>query len=323
MIKRIGLFLCVNFVVLITIGIVVRLLGIDQWLTQEGIDYRQLLAFSAVLGFTGSFISLLMSKTLAKMSVGAQVITEPKTEEERWLLKTVGDLADAARVKMPEVAVYSGSANAFATGAFKDDALLAVSTGLLQSMTRPQVRAVLAHEMSHVKNGDMVTMTLIQGILNTFVFFFARVVAFFLNSSKDDNNHRRRSSGIGYYFTVQIFEILFGILASIVAFAFSRHREYKADAGAAELLGGPEDMIDALKVLGVTKTEPLPSEMKAFGIVDIPSFSELFSTHPSLQNRIKVLSQSQPPLDSTKKKKTSSGGGVFGAVSSDRSTPWS
>lgn len=321
MIKRIGLFLCVNFVVLITIGLLVRLFGVDQWLTREGIDYNQLLVFSAILGFTGSFISLMMSKTLAKMSVGARVITEPKTEEERWLVKTVGDLADAARVRMPEVAIYSGTANAFATGAFKDDALVAVSTGLLRSMTRPQVRAVLAHEMSHVKNGDMVTMTLIQGVLNTFVFFFARVAAFFLNSSKNNDTHRRRSGGIGYYFTVQIFEILFGILASIIAFAFSRHREYKADAGAADLLGGPQDMIEALKALGASKTEPLPSEMKAFGIVDMPSFSELFSTHPSLQNRIKALSKNLPPIDSGKKKQPSSGG-VFGSVSSDRSTPW-
>ena len=236
MFKRVGLFLCINFAVILTIGFLVRLFGVDQWLTREGIDYNQLLAFSAIVGFTGSFISLMMSKSLAKMSVGARVIVEPRTEEERWLVQTVAELANGACVKMPEVAVYSGSANAFATGAFKDDALVAVSTGLMLSMTRPQVRAVLAHEMSHVKNGDMVTMTLIQGVLNTFVFFFARVAAFFLNSSKNNDTHRRRSGGIGYYFTVQIFEILFGILASIVAFAFSRHREYKADAGAADFL---------------------------------------------------------------------------------------
>ena len=321
MFKRIGLFLCINFVVILTIGFLVRLFGVDQWMTREGLDYDQLLAFSAIIGFTGSFISLLMSKSLAKMSVGARVIAEPRTEEERWLVKTVSELADGARVGMPEVAVYSGSANAFATGAFKDDALVAVSTGLLNSMTRPQIRAVLAHEMSHVKNGDMVTMTLVQGVLNTFVFFFARVAAFFLNSAKDGDDRRRRSNGIGYYFTVQIFEILFGILASVVAFAFSRHREYRADAGAAELLGSPQDMIDALQALGGKKVQPLPSEMKAFGIVDIPSsFSELFSTHPSLENRIKALSRDLP-VSGAVKRKTSKG--LFGAVSSDdNKTPW-
>lgn len=318
MIKRIGLFLCVNFVVLLTICFLIRLSGADQWLTKEGIDYDQLLIFSAIVGFTGSFVSLMMSKTLAKMSVGARVISQPRSEEEAWLVKTVSDLAVSAHVKMPEIAVYSGSANAFATGAFKDDALVAVSTGLLQSMTRSQIRAVLAHEMSHVKNGDMVTMTLIQGILNTFVFFFARIAAFFLNSSKNSEG-RRRSSGAGYYFTVQIFELLFGILASVVAFAFSRHREYKADAGAAELLGGPEDMIGALKALGGTDVRPLPAEMKAFGIVDLPSsFSELFSTHPSLQNRIKALSAISDHIV----KKKPNGAGLFGSVSSDRKTPW-
>ena len=323
MIKRISLFLCINFAVLITIGFLVRLFGVDRWMTEEGIDYNQLLAFSAILGFTGSFISLMMSKSLAKMSVNAQVISEPRTEEERWLVKTVGDLADRAHVKMPEVAIYSGTANAFATGAFRDDALVAVSTGLMRSMTRAQVRAVLAHEMSHVKNGDMVTMTLIQGVLNTFVFFFARIAAVFLNSSKNGEDHRRRPNGMGYYFTVQICELLFGILASIIAFSFSRHREYKADAGASELLGGPKDMIEALQALGMQKVQPLPSEMKAFGIVDIPSsFAELFSTHPSLQNRIKALSEGLPP-SGTVQKKPSSTGGVFGAVSSDDAKkPW-
>ena len=322
MFKRIGLFLCVNFVVLITIGVLVRLFGADQWLSREGINYEQLLFFSAILGFTGSFISLMMSKTLAKLSVGARVISSPETEEERWLMKTVAELSDAARVKMPEVAVYSGSANAFATGAFKDDALVAVSTGLMQSMTRPQIRAVLAHELSHVKNGDMVTMTLVQGVLNTFVFFFARVVATLLHSSKNSDGNRRRSNGMGYYFTIQIFEILFGILASIIAFSFSRHREYKADAGAAELLGNPQDMIDALRALGTTDVKPLPSEMKAFGIVDIPSsFSELFSTHPSLQNRIKALSGNTATQKTVVRKKSRTGG-VFGSVSSDKKTPW-
>ena len=316
MIKRIGLFLCINFVVLMTIGFLVRLFGVDRWMMQEGIDYVQLLSFSAVLGFTGSFISLLMSKTMAKMFVGARVIERPKTEQEQWLVETVEELSKKARVKMPEIAVYSGSANAFATGAFKDDALVAVSTGLLQSMTRPQIRAVLAHEMSHVKNGDMVTMTLVQGVLNTFVFFFARVLAFLLHSSNNDEHRQRRAGGVGYYFTVRIFEMLFGILGSIVACAFSRHREYKADAGAAELLGDAKDMIDALKALGTADMRPLPAEMKAFGIVDMPSFAELFSTHPSLRNRIKALSKQ------TFQHEKQGTGGVFSAVSSGRKTPW-
>ena len=250
------------------------------------------------------------------MLVDACVIRQPQTEQEKWLIETIEELSEKARVKMPEVAVYKGSANAFATGAFRDDALVAVSTGLLQSMTRPQIRAVLAHEMSHVKNGDMVTMTLVQGVLNTFVFFFARVLAFLLHSSSGDEHRQRRAGGAGYYFTVRIFEILFGILGSIVACAFSRHREYKADTGAAELLGDTKDMIDALKALGATDMRPLPAEMKAFGIVDMPSFVELFSTHPSLQNRIKALSKQAASFGNRKT------GGVFSAVSSGRKTPW-
>lgn len=316
--KRIFLFLCINIAVLLTIGLLTSLFGIDRWLAQEGINYGQLLIFSAIVGFSGSFISLMMSKTIAKMMVNARTIIDPRTEEERWLVKTVSELAASSRVRMPEVAVYSGSANAFATGAFKNDALVAVSSGLLQSMTRPQVRAVLAHEMSHVRNGDMVTMTLIQGVLNTFVFFFARTVAAVLHSSGNENGRRRHSGGMGYYFTVRIFEFLFGILASIVAFSFSRHREYRADAGAAELLGGPADMIEALRALGNGKMQPLPSEMKAFGIVDLPSASELFSTHPSLENRIKALQSMNGNFSGTVVRGKSKTGGVFGQISSDR-----
>lgn len=326
MFKRFGLFLCINFVVILTIGVLVRLFGVDRWLTSEGIDYTSLLGFSAVLGFAGSFISLMMSKTIAKMSMGAEVITSPRSQEEAWLLETVRGLADRAGVKMPEVAVYRGSPNAFATGAFKDEALVAVSTGLMQTMTRPQIKAVLAHEMSHVKNGDMVTMTLLQGVLNTFVFFFARVIALFLNSSKDSDGNRHRSGGIGYYFTIQIFEVLFGILASIVACAFSRHREYRADAGAAELLGRPDDMIEALKALGRTDVQPLPAEMKAFGIVDLPSFAELFSTHPPLSARIKALAGNSGGIYGTgigTKKEPKRSGGLFGSLERSDRTPWS
>lgn len=319
MLKRIGLFLCVNFAVLITISFLLSVSGADRWLTGRGIDYAQLLVFSAIFGFAGSFISLMMSKSVAKMSVGAETITNPKTQDEVWLIQTVRELSEAAGVKMPEVAVYSGSANAFATGAFRDEALIAVSTGLMRSMTRAQTRAVLAHEMSHVKNGDMVTMALVQGVLNTFVFFFARIAVVFLNSSRN-GGERRRSAGAGYYFTVRIFELVFGVLAGIIACAFSRRREYRADSGAAELLGDPRDMIEALKALWATDVKPLPSEMKAFGIIDIPSFGELFSTHPPLSARIKALSGGNTPLNPLKKKPNPSGG-LFGSVSSKRS-PW-
>lgn len=315
MLKRVALFLVINFVVLLTIGVVVRLFGVDRWMTAEGVDYQSMLAFCAIWGFGGAVVSLLMSKSIAKMSVGAQVIRTPANKTEAWLVETVRELADKAGVAMPEVAIYKGSPNAFATGAFKNDALVAVSTGLLQSMTPPQVRAVLAHEMSHVRNGDMVTMTLLQGVLNTFVFFLARVLTIFLNNQRDEDGRRR--GGMGSYFLIQIFEVIFGILASIVACAFSRHREYRADAGAAELTNA-EDMISALKALGQGEVKPLPSEMRAFGVVDLPSFAELFSTHPGLDDRIKALGGIK---SDGMKKATRKTGGLFASIDDD-STPW-
>ncbi len=314
MLKRVALFLLINFVVLLTIGFVARLFGVDRWMTAEGVDYQSMLAFCAVWGFGGSVISLLMSKSIAGMSVGARVIRTPANKTEAWLIETVGELAGKAGVRMPEVAIYKGSPNAFATGAFKNDALVAVSTGLLQSMTPRQVRAVLAHEMSHVKNGDMVTMTLLQGVLNTFVFFLARLLTIFLANQRDDDGRRR--GGAGSYFMIQIFEFLFGILASIVACAFSRHREYRADAGAAELAGA-EDMISALKALGQGEVKPLPAEMRAFGVVDLPSFAELFATHPTLDDRIKALGGMNGGIKQTARKT----GGLFASVDDD-STPW-
>ncbi len=309
MLKRIGLFLGINFAVLMTIGVVTKLLGIDRYLTENGVNYTQLLIFSALFGFAGSFISLMMSKSIAKISTGAAVISKPRTSEEAWLVSVVQELAQKAGVRMPEVAIYRGTANAFATGAFRDESLVAVSTGLLETMTRPQIRAVLAHEMSHVKNGDMVTMTLLQGVLNTFVFFFARVIAIFLHNRGESRDDRRQGIGFGYYITVQVCEVLFGILASIVACGFSRHREYRADAGAAELLGSPEDMIRALQALGGVEKAPLPSEMKAFGIVDLPSLTELFSTHPPLEDRIRALA-----ADAGKGRPRKRTGGLFGTI---------
>lgn len=308
MLKRVGLFLTMNFIVLMTVSIIVKLLGVDRYLTENGVNYTQLLAFSAVFGFAGSFISLLMSKSIAKMSTGAVVISSPQNSEEAWLLSTVEDLSEKAEIKMPEVAIYKGTANAFATGAFRDDSLVAVSTGLMQAMTHDEVRAVLAHEISHVRNGDMVTMTLLQGILNTFVFFFARVIALFLQNRGNNNRDSQRRMGMGYYLTVQICEVLFGLLASIIACAFSRHREYRADAGAADLTGNPEDMVKALQRLGNLSKQPLPDEMKAFGIVDVPSFAALFATHPPLSERIKALETAKP------KSGQKPSGGLFGSV---------
>lgn len=303
MIRRVFWFIVTNLLVLLTIGFLLKIFGIDAYLTQNGVDYGVLLAFSAVFGLTGSLISLFLSKSMAKMTTGAKVIRAPQTQEEAWLLNTVDILAQKAGIATPEVAIYKGSANAFATGATRNNALVAVSTGLMQSMTKPQIEAVLAHEMSHVVNGDMVTMTLLQGVLNTFVFFFARVCALLLQNRNNDGKSRR--VGISYYMTTQLFELIFGILASLAACAFSRKREFRADAGAASLLGSPDKMIEALKVLGGTDVAPLPAEFKSFGIVDAPSFAELFATHPSISRRIKALGAANG------KRRKASGGGLF------------
>ena len=287
--KRILLFLLTNFAIIIVISLIVNLLGVNRYLTQEGINYQALLIFSAVIGFTGSIISLLLSKTIAKFSVGARVIKEPRNEEEAWLVNTVSSLASRAGVSMPEVAIYSGAPNAFATGPSKSNSLVAVSDELLASMDRNQIEAVLAHEMSHVSNGDMVTLTLIQGVVNTFVIFLAKVAAFFVDSalSKRDSDSRRSGSAV-YYLCDFIFQILFGILASMIVCAFSRKREYRADYGAAKLMGNNRYMIDALKTLGGLNTQPLPKSLAASGISG-GKMVALFATHPSIENRIEAL----------------------------------
>lgn len=287
MIKRFFLFILINFFVLLTIGFLIKLFGVDGYMYENGINYVHLFTFSVIAGFTGSFISLMLSKTIAKASTGAKVITTPYREDEVEILRTVKELADRAGVAMPEVAIYEGAPNAFATGPSKNNSLVAVSTGLLQNMPPEQIKAVLAHEMSHVVNGDMVTMTLLQGVLNTFVFFFARVIALFLQKRGNDN---RKNIGLSYYFIVQAFEIVFGILASLVACAFSRHREFRADAGAVQLTGNPNAMIEALRTLSTINGKPLPSEIKAFGINGMPSFLALFSTHPPIKDRVRALS---------------------------------
>jgi heat shock protein HtpX len=286
--KRIFLLIATNVAVMVVLSIVASVLGVDRYLTAQGLNLGSLLVLSAIFGFGGAFISLLMSKTMAKMSTGAQVIETPRNSTEYWLLETVGRQAKAAGLAMPEVAVYEGEPNAFATGASKNNSLVAVSTGLLQSMTKDEAEAVLAHEVSHIANGDMVTMTLIQGVMNTFVYFLSRVVGFMIDS------FMRRGSdssgpGIGYSISVVVLDILFGVLAGIIVAWFSRQREFRADAGSAKLEGGPGKMIAALRRLGGLHPEPLPSNLATSGIAGKSAVMALFATHPSIEDRIAAL----------------------------------
>ena len=291
--KRIVLFLLTNLAVLVVLSIVLRLFGLDRVAYQAtGLDYGSLLAFSAVVGFTGSIISLLLSKTMAKWSTGAQVIDQPRDQVEAWLFETVRRLSDKAGIRMPEIAMYDGPPNAFATGAFKNSALVAVSTGLLQTMSKEEVEAVLGHELAHVANGDMVTLTLIQGVVNTFVIFLARVVG----SIVDRTVFRtERGTGPGYFVTVIVCEIVFGILASMIVAWFSRWREFRADRGSATLLGTPMPMIAALRRLQATTegNAPLPEAVKSFGITNKSGVMALFSTHPPFEARIAALQSSR------------------------------
>ncbi|MBU4526709.1 MAG: protease HtpX [Desulfomicrobium sp.] len=285
--KRVVLFLLTNIAVMLVLSISARILGVDRFLTSNGLNMGMLLAFSALIGFGGSFISLMMSKTMAKWSTGAKVIEQPGNQEEAWLVETVRRLAAKAGLPMPEVAIYEGAPNAFATGPSKSKSLVAVSTGLLQSMNRKQVEAVLAHEVAHIENGDMVTLTLIQGVVNTFVIFLARVVAYAVDSFLR-KGEESSGPGIGYWVSSIVFEILFGVLASIVVFYFSRQREYRADAGAAALMGDRRPMIDALHALGNLQAGQLPKEMAASGIAG-GGMMALFSSHPPLESRIAAL----------------------------------
>jgi heat shock protein HtpX len=287
--KRVFLFLATNLAVVLVMSIVLSLLGVNRYLTASGLNLGMLMVYSLVAGFTGAIFSLLISKPMAKWSTGAQTIDAPQSSTELWLLDTVKKLADRAGIAMPEVAVYEGEPNAFATGAFKNSALVAVSTGLLQNMTRDEVEAVLGHEISHVANGDMVTLTLIQGVVNTFVIFLARVVGYLIDRTVLRNNDDR-GPGIGYVVTVFVCEILFGILASIIVAWFSRRREFRADAGSASLLG-PQPMVKALARLGgMSQPESMPETFRAFGINGPRSgFSALFATHPPIEERIAAL----------------------------------
>ncbi|MBK9955413.1 MAG: protease HtpX [Rhodocyclaceae bacterium] len=289
--KRIFLLIVTNMAVMVVLSIAASVLGVNRYLAANGINYGQLLGFAAIMGFGGAFISLLMSKTMAKFSTGAQVITTPGNSTEYWLMETVGRQAKAAGIGMPEVAIYEGEPNAFATGASKNNSLVAVSTGLLQSMSKDEAEAVLAHELSHVANGDMVTMSLIQGVMNTFVFFLSRVVGFMIDSFLRRGDDRS-GPGIGYSISVVVLDILFGVLAGIIVAWFSRQREFRADAGSAKLEGGPRKMISALQRLGGLHPEPLPSNMASLGIAGKGGVMSLFATHPSIEERIAAL-QSQ------------------------------
>lgn len=282
--KRIFLFLATNLAVMLVLSTVISVFGLN---TRYGIDYVSLMVFSLVVGFTGSIISLLMSKTMAKWSMGLTMITEPRTADEAWIVQTVQRLANRANIGMPEVGIYEGEPNAFATGAFKNSALVAVSTGLLASMTRDEVEAVLGHEVAHIANGDMVTLTLVQGVLNTFVVFISRVVGFMIDSFLTrDNEHR---STLGYYVARFVMEMCLGILASMIVAWFSRQREFRADAGAAELMGQRQPMINALRRLGGVSAGELPANMRAMGITG--SIGKLFASHPPIEQRIARLQQ--------------------------------
>jgi len=284
--KRILLLVVTNLAVMVVLSIVASVLGVDQWLAQDGLNLTSLLIFSAIFGFGGAFISLLLSKTIAKMSVGAQVIDGSEGTHQYWLVQTVHKLADAAQIGRPEVAVYDGPPNAFATGAFRDSALVAVSTGLVEGMSKEEVEAVLGHEVSHISNGDMVTLTLIQGVLNTFVFFLSRVVGFVVDKAVF---RTERGIGPGFYITMIVCQIVFGIIASAIVAWFSRQREFRADRGSANLLGSPQPMIAALARLGGVQTGGLPDSVKAFGISSESRLAQMFATHPPIQVRIAAL----------------------------------
>ena len=284
--KRIVLFLVTNFAVMLVLSVVLNVLGVDRFLTANGLNVGMLLVFSLVVGFGGSIISLLISKPMAKWSTGAKVINGSEGPEERWLVNTVTKLAAKAGIGMPEVACYEGEPNAFATGAFKNSALVAVSTGLLQAMSKEEVEAVLGHEIAHVANGDMITLTLVQGVVNTFVAFFARIVGYLVDKLVF---RTERGTGPGYFITVIVCQIVFSILASMIVAWFSRRREFRADAGSAQLLGSGAPMVRALARLGGLAPGELPKSMAASGISDKPGFMALFSTHPPIEERIAAL----------------------------------
>jgi len=285
--KRILLLVLTNVLVVVVLGIVASLLGVNRFLTSNGLNLGLLLGYALVIGFGGAFISLLISKPLAKWSSGVRVIAQPQNADEAWIVETVRKFSDKAGIGMPEVGIFEGEPNAFATGAFKDSALVAVSTGLLAGMTREEVEAVIGHEVAHIANGDMVTMTLIQGVMNTFVVFLSRVVAYAVDSFLRKNDEQSSGPGMAYFITSFLLDIVLGFAASMVVAWFSRQREFRADAGAAQLMGRKQPMVNALARLGGMTPGELPKSVAAFGIAG--GIGQLFSTHPPIEERIAAL----------------------------------
>jgi heat shock protein HtpX len=290
--KRIVLFVLTNLAVMLVLGITASLLGVNRYLTATGLNLGMLLAFAALMGFGGAIISLLISKPMAKWTTGAVIINGSADPTHRWIVQTVQRFSEKAGIGMPEVALYEGEPNAFATGAFKNSALVAVSTGLLQNMTKDEVEAVIGHEVAHVANGDMVTLALVQGVMNTFVVFLSRVIGYFVDRVILKND--RDGVGIGYYVTTIVLDIVLGVLAAIVVSWVSRQREFRADADAARLMGRKQPMINALARLGGLEPGALPQTMQNMGISSKPSgLMALFSSHPPIEDRIRALQQAQ------------------------------
>jgi heat shock protein HtpX len=290
--KRIFLFVMTNLAVVVVLGIVANLLGVNRFLTANGLNLGALLGFALIMGFGGAFISLLLSKPIAKWSAGVQLISQPRNADEAWIVDTVRRFADKAGIGMPEVGIFPGDPNAFATGAFKNSALVAVSTGLLQTMNREQVEAVIGHEVAHIANGDMVTLTLIQGVMNTFVVFLSRVVGYFVD--KVVLRNQNDGPGIGYYATTIVLDMVLGVLAAMIVAWFSRQREFRADAGAAQLMGRKQPMIEALARLGKLDPGELPKTVQAMGISSrAGGMMALLASHPPIEDRIRALQERQ------------------------------
>ena len=285
--KRILLLVLTNVLIVVVLGIVASLLGVNRYLTSNGLNLGLLLGYALVIGFGGAFISLLISKPMAKWSSGVQVIEQPQNADEAWIVDTVRKFSEKAGIGMPEVGIFEGEPNAFATGAFKDSALVAVSTGLLTGMTREEVEAVIGHEVAHIANGDMVTMTLIQGVMNTFVVFLSRVIAYAVDSFLRKNDEQSSGPGMAYLITTIVLDIVLGFAAAMVVAWFSRQREFRADAGAAALMGRKQPMVNALARLGGMTPGELPKSVAAFGIAG--GIGQLFSTHPPIEERIAAL----------------------------------
>ena len=290
--KRIILFVMTNLMVVVVLGIVASLLGVNRFLTPNGLNLTSLLGFALIMGFGGAIISLLISKPMAKWTAGVRLINEPQNADEAWIVETVRKLADKAQIGMPEVGIFEGDPNAFATGAFKNSALVAVSTGLLQGMTREEIEAVIGHEVAHIANGDMVTMALIQGVMNTFVVFLSRVIGYAVDSFLRRGSDNNSGPGIGYYVSTIVLDIVLGFAAAMVVAWFSRQREFRADAGAAQLMGRKQPMMNALARLGGMQPGELPKTVQAMGITG--GIGKLFSTHPPIEERIAALQNAQP-----------------------------